>query len=123
MDTDKVAAIIVDTGFHIHKKLGPGLVEKVYHAVLSRDLTRRGLFVESKKSISFDYEGMWFEDAFTPDLIVERRVVVELKCVTEIKPVHYMQLLTYMRLLGSPLGLLLNFKSGLFKDGVKRMVL
>lgn len=123
MDIDKIAGIIVDTGFQIHKKLGPGLVEKVYHTVMSRDLVRRNLFVESKKPISFDYEGMWFENAFTPDLIVERQIVVELKCVMELKPVHYMQLLTYMRLLQCPLGFLMNFKSGLFKDGVKRMVL
>ena len=123
MDIDKAAGIIVDAGFQIHRKLGPGLVESVYHTVYARDLTRRGLFVESKKPISFDYEGMWFEDALTPDIIVERQIVLELKSVIKIKPVHFKQLLTYMRLTGCRLGFLINFKTALFKDGVKRVVL
>jgi GxxExxY protein len=121
MDIEKVAAIIVDTGFHIHRNLGPGLLEKVYHTIFVRDLDRRGLHVESKKSISFDYEGLWFEDAFTPDLIVERRIIVELKAASEIKPVFYLQLRTYMRLLEMPPGFLINFGEAMYKNGVKRL--
>jgi GxxExxY protein len=123
MDIEEAARIIVDAGFQIHRKLGPGLMESVYHAVYARDLPRRGLFVESKKPISFDYEGMSFENAFTPDIIVERQIVMELKSVLELKPVHYKQLLTYMRLSGCRMGFLINFKTALFKDGVKRLVL
>jgi hypothetical protein len=33
--------IIVDASFHIHRKLGPGLFESVYHTILARDLARR----------------------------------------------------------------------------------
>jgi GxxExxY protein len=81
------------------------------------------LFVEIEKSISFDFEGMWFADACKADLVVERKVIMELKSVMELKPVHYKQLLTYMRLLDCPMGFLINLKTALFKDGVKRLVL
>jgi GxxExxY protein len=121
MELEKLATVIVDAGFQIHRKLGPGLVEKVYHTILVRDLDRRGLFVESKIPVSFDYEGLWFEDAFTPDIIVERQIVIELKAASEIKPVFYLQLRTYMRLLDVPLGFLINFGEGLYKNGVKRL--
>jgi GxxExxY protein len=123
MELEKVATIIVDTGFQIHRKLGPGLLEHAYQQVMVRELARRGLFVESQKPVSFDYEGMWIEHAFVADIIVEHAIVIELKSVTEIKPVHLLQLLTYMRLLQYRLGFLLNFKTALFKDGIRRVVL
>ena len=121
MDTDKLTGIIVDAGFQIHKNLGPGLVEKVYHAVFVRDLARTGLFVESNKPVSFDYEGMWFENAFHVDVIVERKIVIELKALEQIKPVHYMQLRTYLRIMELETGFLMNFGEALFKNGVKRV--
>jgi iron complex transport system substrate-binding protein len=45
--------------------------------VLARDLVRRGFFVERQKPISFEYDGMVFNDAFRPDLIIDRTVLVE----------------------------------------------
>src|SRR5688572_31871899 len=52
------------TLFRSHTRLGPGLFESVYHSVLHRDLVRCGLFVESNKLISFEFEGEWFENGF-----------------------------------------------------------
>ena len=123
MDIEEIGRIVVDSGYRVHRALGPGLLEKVYLQVYARDLVRCGLSVEVQKPISFDFEGMWFENACTADIVVERKVAIELKSVMELKPVHYKQLLTYMRLLGCPLGYLINFKTALFKDGVKRLVL
>jgi GxxExxY protein len=121
MDIERVATIVVDRGFQIHNKLGPGLIEKVYHAILVRDLSRQRLFVESRKPVSFDYEGLWFTDVLQPDLIVERELVVELKAVPQILPIHYMQLRTYLRVMRLRHGLLMNFGEALFKNGVKRV--
>jgi iron complex transport system substrate-binding protein len=121
-ELNTISGIIVDAGFHIHRKLGPGLFESVYHTVLAHDLARRGLFVESKKYISFEYEGMWFENAFQPDLIVERKVIVELKSVIALGPIHEKQLLTYLRILDLRLGLLINFQTPAFASGIKRVV-
>jgi GxxExxY protein len=122
MDIERIAEIVVDSGFQIHKKIGPGLIEKVYHAILVRDLSRRGLFVESKKPVSFDYEGLWFDDAFTPDIIVERQIVIEVKAVVDFRAAHFMQLLTYLRVMDLRLGFLINFHAPWFKSGVKRVV-
>ena len=97
-------------------------MESVYHTVYSRDLSRRGLFVESKKPISFDYDGLWFEDAFVPDLIVERCIVIEVKSSPQILPIHYMQLLTYLRLMDLRLGYVVNFGVPSFKGAVRRVV-
>jgi hypothetical protein len=48
--------------------------------------------------------------------------VVEIKSVENLSPVHSKQLLTYLRFLNLPPGLLINFGSATFKEGVKRIV-
>lgn len=62
------------------------------------------------------------EIGFRADLIVENKVVVELKSVESIAPVHPKQLLTYLKITGLKLGLLINFKEKLIKDGITRIV-
>ncbi|HSK17539.1 MAG TPA: GxxExxY protein [Longimicrobiales bacterium] len=121
-DLNRVTGVIVDSAFRIHSTLGPGLMEHVYETILARDLRRRGLGVERQWSISFDFEGLWFDDACRADLVVERCVVVEIKSVATILARHHKQVLTYLRLLDYRVGLLLNFGAPTMKDGIKRIV-
>ncbi len=119
---NEITGVIVDRAFRIHSKLGPGLLESVYETILSRDLSRAGLEVERQKPISFDFEGLWFENAYRADLVVENAVIVEVKSVPALASVHEKQLLTYVRLLDYRVGLLLNFGAPLLKHGIKRVV-
>lgn len=119
---EEITAEVVDTAFHLHKKLGPGLFETVYEVVLNRLLEQRGLRVERQKPVPIGYAGMFFDEGFRADLLVEGKLVVELKSVENFKPVHAKQVLTYLRLLELPLGLLINFGAATFKEGVRRIV-
>jgi iron complex transport system substrate-binding protein len=119
---DDVTGGVIDAAAKIHKSPGPGLLESVYEAVLARDLERRGFHVESQKLISFEYDGMFFNEGFRIDLLVESCVVVELKSVEKLAPVHSKQLLTYLRLLNLRVGLLLNFGAPALKEGLHRIV-
>ena len=116
-----VTGRIVNAALRIHSKLGPGLLESVYERILARDLERSGLTVERQKWISFDFEGMWFDDACKVDLLVERAIVVEVKAAVELPPVYVRQLHTYLKLLDCRVGLLLNFGAPLLKDGIVRI--
>ncbi|WP_317132659.1 GxxExxY protein [Kaistella carnis] len=58
---------------------------------------------------------------FRLDLLIENKVVIEIKAVPEINSYHTYQLLNYLRITGFKLGMILNFHSLLFKDGVKRI--
>jgi len=40
---NEIAKEVVDAAFHVHKKLGPGLLEAVYEIVLSHEIAKRGL--------------------------------------------------------------------------------
>lgn len=78
--------------------------------------------VERQKPVSFEFDGLQFDDAFRVDLLVERCVVVELKSVEALAPVHSKQVLTYLRLLNLPVGLLINFGAATMKEGLHRIV-
>ena len=118
---EELAAVAVDCGFHIHKELGPGLLESVYETVLAEALRREGLFVEQQLPVPIRFRGMTFSDAFRADIVVEQSLIVEVKSVERNAPVHAKQLLTYLRLMKQPLGLLMNFGCETFRDGVKRV--
>ena len=122
MNAEEVSAIVVDAAFHLHRELGPGLLESVYEAVLARMLEQRGLRVERHVSVEFDFHGLHFNDGLRIDLLVERCLVIELKSVQTLAPVHVKQLLTYLRLMKLPLGLLINFGGATFREGVRRVV-
>ena len=119
---EEIASIAVDCGFHIHKELGPGLLESAYEAVLAESLLQQGLAVTRQQSVAISFRGIVLPEAFRADLIVENSLVIEVKSIERNAPVHAKQLLTYLRLLKQPLGLLMNFGCETFRDGVKRVV-
>ena len=118
---EELAKIAVDCGFKIHDRLGPGLLESVYEAILENSLIRRGLFVERQKPVPISFDGVLLNEGFKADILVEGRLLIELKSVERIVPVHAKQVLTYLRLLDLPLGLLMNFGGATFAEGVRRI--
>ena len=62
MNIEEISGIVVDCAFHLHKDLGPGLLESVYEAVLSRMLEEKGLQVERQRKVAFDFHGMHFNE-------------------------------------------------------------
>ena len=121
MNENQIAKEVVDAAVKIHTKLGPGLLETVYEAVLARELERRGLRVERQVPIPIVYDGLHFDEGFRADIIIEGKVILELKSVEQLAKVHYKQLFTYLKLADERLGLLLNFGADLMKEGIKRI--
>lgn len=107
----------------VHKHIGPGLLESVYHKCMVKELVIRGITVQSEVTIPIEYKGLEFESEIRCDLFVEKSLVVELKAIDKILPIHEAQLLTYMKLLEVPMGLLINFNvTNIFKEGQKSYV-
>ena len=122
MNENEISKVVFESGLKIHRKLGVGLYEAVYEECLVYELNRNGLKVEKQKDIPIEYGGLVVEKAFRVDLLIEDKVIIEIKAVPEINSYHTYQLLNYLRITGFKLGMLLNFHSLLFKDGVKRIV-
>ena len=122
MTENEIATIIVDAALHIHKSLGPGLLESVYQATLDYELQKRGLRVVQQLGLPVHYEGIKLDLGYRVDLIVGDKVIIEIKSVDALAPVHKRQLLTYLRLTDLRLGLLINFNVELIRDGIYRVV-
>ena len=107
----------------VHKFLGPGLLESVYHKCLKKELTERSISFQSELLVPIQFKGIELETDLRCDLFIENCIVVELKAIEAIAPIHHAQLLTYMKLLEAPKGILFNFHTvNLFKDGQKTFV-
>jgi GxxExxY protein len=122
MTENELSKIIVDVCYKIHVKLGPGLLESVYEAVLYHELVKSGLEVERQKPIPVVWDDIYLDIGFRADLIVEDKVIIELKSVESISKVHPKQLLTYLKITKMKLGLLINFNEALIKNGITRIV-
>lgn len=107
----------------VHKSLGPGLLEGVYHQCMIKELEIRNISFKSECIIPITYKGFELESKLRCDLVIEDILVVELKSVLEINPIFEAQLLTYMSLLNVPIGLLINFNvKNIFYEGQKTYV-
>ncbi|WP_260582963.1 GxxExxY protein [Sphingopyxis sp. PET50] len=122
VDIESLANVAVDCGFHIHRDIGPGLLESAYELLLAESLASRGLSVERQVSVPLSANGIVIDNAFRADLIVDHTLLIEVKSTEQHAPVHAKQLLTYLRLMRMPLGLLMNFGTATFKEGVRRVV-
>jgi len=69
------------------------------------------------------YKEVKLDHGYRMDLLVNEKVVIELKTVEELTNVHVAQMLTYLKLGGYKLGLLLNFRVSLMRDGIQRVFL
>jgi len=119
---NEIAKLVVDAAYHVHTKLGPGLLESVYEVVLAHEIEKRGLAIKRQVSIPIQYDELVFDEGFRADIVVEDSVILELKSVEAVASVHKKQLLTYLKLADKRLGLLLNFGAPLIKKGIFRIV-
>jgi len=122
MHENEVGEIILNAAIHVHRSLGPGLLESVYETILAHELQKRGLSVRRQVPIPITYDGLTFDEGFRADLIVADSVILELKSVAQLSPAHRKQIQTYLKLSGLKLGYLLNFGEALLRDGIVRAV-
>ena len=122
LNENQIGTIIVECAMKVHRRLGPGLLESVYEAVLAYELAARGLSVQRQVPVRITYDDLVFDEGFRADLIVAGLVVLELKSVERVTSAHKKQLLTYLRLMDLRLGYLLNFGEALMKDGISRII-
>ena len=107
----------------VHKFLGPGLLESIYHKCLKRELDLRGISYVSELQVPINFKGLDVDANIRCDLFIENCIVLELKTVDAFAPIHQAQLLTYMKLLEAPKGILYNFNSiNLYKEGQMTLV-
>jgi GxxExxY protein len=121
-DLEKIGKVIVNSAFKVHKKLGPGLLEKVYEVCLAYEIRKAGYKVARQNYIPIVYDGIRFDEGMRLDLIVENKVIVEVKAIETVNPVWKAQVISHLKLLDKKLGYLINFNVPIIKSGIQRFV-
>ncbi|KPH12751.1 GxxExxY protein [Chryseobacterium sp. ERMR1:04] len=107
----------------VHKILGAGLLESVYHKCLEEEFRLRNINFKSEFKIPVVYKGKEINCDFFCDFLVEDLIVVELKAVSILNEIHRAQLLNYINLMKKPKGILVNFNvKNLYNDGQETFV-
>ena len=82
------------SAIEIHKALGPGLLESIYHKCMVHELQLRNINVKSELLIPVNYKGLNIDVDLRCDLLVENSLIVEFKSVEKVLPIHIAQLMT-----------------------------
>jgi GxxExxY protein len=111
---------IIEAALAVHRELGPGFIESIYHRAMEIALTHRAIEYTSEWEIHVVFE---HEEAgcHRLDLVVGRQIVVELKAVKAFEDIHFAKLKSYLKATQLHVGLLINFNSPTLV--VKRVVL
>ena len=119
---NKIAEAIKNAALHVHKNLGPGLLESAYEECLAYTLIKEGWNIKRQYPMPLIFEEVKMEIGYRVDLIVEDKVIIEVKAVEMLNDVHLAQVLTYLKLSGCKLGILINFHSAKVMNGFRRVV-
>jgi GxxExxY protein len=111
---------IIEAVVAVHRALGPGFLESIYHSALRVALGQNGIPFESQKQVCIYFDGVEVGVHYL-DLLVDGQIVVELKAVKALEAVHFAQVKSYLNATGLRVGLLLNFNDTTLV--VKRVVL
>lgn len=93
----------------VHKILGPGLLEKVYHEALKEEFALRNINFQSEFRAEISYKGKKLNCEYKCDFLMEEAIVLEIKSVKSFDDIHRAKLLNYMGILKIPKGILINF--------------
>ena len=107
-DLEEFTGRLIGTAIAVHRGLGPGFVESVYHRAMEVELRRRGIGHVSELEVDVWYGGV-VVGRHRLDMIAEGGVVLEFKAVQALDPVHFGQLRAYLKATDRPVGLLFNF--------------
>jgi GxxExxY protein len=99
---------IIGGFFEVYNRIGYGLLESLYAAMLERELRKRGHEVTREFAVQVFYKGepVGFQRL---DMVVDGKVVVEIKSTAQLHPICRRQLLCYLHCTNLKLGLLLHF--------------
>ncbi len=93
----------------VHKILGAGLAEIVYHKALEKEFKLRNIEYKSEFQIPVIYKDEYLKCDFKCDFLIENLIVLEIKAVSSILEIHRSQVINYINLLKVPKGILVNF--------------
>jgi len=111
---------IIGAAIEVHRHLGAGFLEPVYHEALKIEFDLNGIPFEHEVALPVTYKGQRLECSYRADFICYCNIIVELKAMPALTTREQAQLINYLKATGYRRGLLLNFGGKRIES--KRMV-
>ncbi|MBH8577829.1 GxxExxY protein [Nostocaceae cyanobacterium CENA369] len=119
---EKLAYEVIGAAIEVHRILGSGFLEEVYHKALREEFLIRNIPHKFEHPVKVHYKGRSVGEGKL-DFLVGDFLIIELKAVQNLTAIHEAQVLSYLKMTNYPLALLINFNVPLLRDGIKRIIL
>jgi len=119
MKYEDITYKIIACAMEVHRKLGPGYPEYIYHRTIMIEFRLQNVRFEEEYDIRIHYKGEQV-GVRRVDFLVEKIIPVEIKAATELSDINIAQAKNYLEASGIEIGLLINFGSSSLE--FKRMI-
>ncbi len=97
-ETNSITERIIGCCFEVHREIGPGFNEKIYHNALRLLFDQNKLRYETEKEFEVSYLNKKI-GSFRADLVVEGEIIVEIKSLEgNIPTIFERQLISYLNI-------------------------
>ena len=108
MKHEEITYKIIACAMEVHRKLGPGYPEYIYHRAIIIEFKLQNVYFEDEFEIKIYYKGEQV-GIRRVDFLVDKEVPVEIKAATELSDLNIAQAKNYLEAGGIEIGLLINF--------------
>jgi GxxExxY protein len=108
---DKRTYAIIGAAMEVHRELGSGFLEAVYHEALTIEMTSRNIQFVHEVELPVIYKGQQLATSYRADFICFDTVILEIKALGKLNTLQEAQILNYLKATGLGVGLLINFSA------------
>jgi GxxExxY protein len=110
MKYEEITHKIIGCSMEVHRHLGPGFQEYIYHRALAKEFKLQGVQFQDEYEIKIYYKSDQV-GLRKVDFFVEHQIPVEIKAVSDLTDANLAQAKNYLEAGGIEVGLLINFGS------------
>ena len=100
---------IIGACMKVHRSLGAGFLESVYHEALEKEFESQKVNFDSRKKLQVFYNEVPLKKYFIADFICFDKIVIEIKAASFLHKDTEAQTINYLKSTNYPVGLLINF--------------
>lgn len=100
---------IIGAGMEVHRELGPGFLELVYHDALALEFSALGIPFAREVELPVSYKGVPLARHYRADFLCYGEILVEIKAIRHLTSADGTQLIHYLVAGRVRRGLLINF--------------